>query len=141
MNIKVQTKECHICGLIVEQWETTYASDVCSYCGGPLCSGVRIAPGDISWRENEIYQKYIVGDADRVKKFEERHKEERERMHKSELIDLPSEPQCVPKCPTCGSTNVQRISTASRLGSAMLFGLASSKIGKTMECKNCGYKW
>ena len=22
-----------------------------------------------------------------------------------------------------------------------LFGLASSDVGKTMKCKNCGYKW
>ena len=141
MNIKVQTKECHVCGLIVEQWESAYASDVCSYCGSQLCIGTRIAPGDIAERENEIYQKYIAGDSDKVKKFEERHKEEKERAHKSEPVTLPSEPNCIPKCPTCGSTNVQRISTANRLGSTLLFGLASSKIGKTMECKNCGYKW
>ena len=48
---------------------------------------------------------------------------------------------CVPKCPTCGSTNIQKISVTKRLVSAGLFGLASSDIGKTMVCKNCGYKW
>lgn len=46
-----------------------------------------------------------------------------------------------PKCPTCGSTNVQKISTTKRWVSTGLFGLASSDIGKTMCCKNCGYKW
>lgn len=46
-----------------------------------------------------------------------------------------------PKCPTCNSTNIKKISTGSRLMSVGVFGLASSKIGKTMECKNCGYKW
>ena len=46
-----------------------------------------------------------------------------------------------PKCPHCGSTNISKISTASRLVSTSLFGLASSKVGKTMECKKCGYKW
>jgi predicted RNA-binding Zn-ribbon protein involved in translation (DUF1610 family) len=46
-----------------------------------------------------------------------------------------------PKCPTCGSTNVKSISMGNRWLSIGLFGLASSKIGKSMECKNCGYKW
>lgn len=46
-----------------------------------------------------------------------------------------------PKCPTCGSTNIKKISGTKRFVSTGLFGLASSNIGKTMECKNCGYKW
>lgn len=48
---------------------------------------------------------------------------------------------CVPKCPTCGSTNIKKISTANRMVSTGLFGLASSKIGKTHKCNNCGYTW
>lgn len=47
----------------------------------------------------------------------------------------------IPKCPTCGSTNIQKISTTRRLVTTGLFGLASSNVGKTMLCKNCGYKW
>lgn len=47
----------------------------------------------------------------------------------------------VPHCPTCNSTKVEKISTTKRLVSTGLFGLASSNIGKTMHCKNCGYKW
>lgn len=46
-----------------------------------------------------------------------------------------------PKCPTCGSTNIKDISTLNRVVSVGLFGLASGKIGKTKECKSCGYKW
>lgn len=47
----------------------------------------------------------------------------------------------VPKCPTCGSANVQKISGTKRFVTTGLFGLSSSDIGKTMLCKNCGYKW
>lgn len=47
----------------------------------------------------------------------------------------------IPKCPTCGSTNIQKISGTKRWLSTGLFGLASSDVGKTMVCKNCGYKW
>lgn len=45
----------------------------------------------------------------------------------------------IPKCPTCGSTNITKIGTFNRMMSTGLFGLASGKIGKTMRCKNCGY--
>lgn len=46
-----------------------------------------------------------------------------------------------PKCPTCNSTNVEKISfTKKAIGGAM-FGLFSSDVRKSMHCKNCGYKW
>lgn len=47
----------------------------------------------------------------------------------------------VPKCPTCGSTNIKKISGTKRFVSTGLFGLASGNVGKTMHCRNCGYKW
>ncbi len=48
----------------------------------------------------------------------------------------------VPKCPTCSSVNVERISTKSKVGKAIMFGiLAAGSIGKTFKCNNCGYKW
>ena len=50
-------------------------------------------------------------------------------------------PKNVPKCPTCGSTNVEKISTAKKAFGFAMVGLFSSNLGKTMECKNCGYKW
>ncbi len=49
--------------------------------------------------------------------------------------------QNVPKCPTCGSTNIEKISGSKRWLTTGLFGLGSSNVGKTMHCKNCGYKW
>lgn len=45
------------------------------------------------------------------------------------------------KCPVCGSTNVAKISTLNRSVSVATVGLASSKIGKQYECKNCKHKW
>ena len=49
--------------------------------------------------------------------------------------------QNIPKCPTCGSTNVKHISTLNRAVSIGVFGLFSSKIGKNYECQNCKMKW
>lgn len=45
------------------------------------------------------------------------------------------------KCPTCHSTNTQKISGVERATSVGLFGLFSKKIGKTWKCNSCGYTW
>ncbi len=47
----------------------------------------------------------------------------------------------VPKCPTCGSTNIKKLSTTGKVFSVGMIGLASSSAGKTFACKNCGYRW
>ena len=46
-----------------------------------------------------------------------------------------------PKCPTCGSTNLSKVSTMSKAGSVFMFGLLSQKVKKTWHCDNCGYEW
>jgi len=47
----------------------------------------------------------------------------------------------IPKCPTCGSTNLKKISGTSKAVSVALFGLLSTKRSKTFRCNNCGYEW
>ena len=47
----------------------------------------------------------------------------------------------VPKCPTCGSINVEKISITKKAFGGALFGLFSSDIRNTMHCKHCGCKW
>lgn len=47
----------------------------------------------------------------------------------------------VPKCPTCGSTDIKKISGGKRWLTTGIFGLASSDVGKTMQCNSCGAKW
>ena len=49
--------------------------------------------------------------------------------------------QNIPKCPICGSTNIQKISGTKKVASAILLGIFSTDIGKTFECKNCGMKF
>ena len=49
--------------------------------------------------------------------------------------------QNTPKCPTCGSTNVRPISATKKATGFVLAGVFSSNFGKTMHCKQCGYKW
>ena len=47
----------------------------------------------------------------------------------------------VPKCPTCGSTNIRKIGGVERGASIWAFGIFSKKINKTFKCNNCGYTW
>lgn len=46
-----------------------------------------------------------------------------------------------PKCPTCGSTNLKKVSTTSKVTSVAMWGLFSQKIKKTWHCNNCKYEW
>ena len=45
------------------------------------------------------------------------------------------------KCPNCEKNAGYKIGIVSKGVSVGLLGLASSKIGKTYKCKNCGYIW
>lgn len=47
----------------------------------------------------------------------------------------------VPKCPTCQSTNIKKISTAKKATHGIMFGIFSKTAFSQFECCNCGYKW
>ena len=47
-----------------------------------------------------------------------------------------------PKCPICQSTNLSKITTTSKAGKIILFGIfGAGDIGKTWKCNNCGSKF
>jgi hypothetical protein len=46
-----------------------------------------------------------------------------------------------PKCITCGSTNIKKISTSAKAINTLAFGLLGTKRNKTFHCNNCGYEW
>lgn len=46
-----------------------------------------------------------------------------------------------PKCPTCGSTNISKISATSKAIGAIGFGLLSKTARSQFKCNKCGYKW
>lgn len=47
----------------------------------------------------------------------------------------------IPKCPICGSTNINKITGTERAVSVIGFGIFSKKINKSYKCKHCGYTW
>lgn len=49
--------------------------------------------------------------------------------------------QYVPKCPTCGCPDIEKIGGIERAGSILTLGIFSKKINKSFKCTNCGYMW
>lgn len=48
----------------------------------------------------------------------------------------------IPKCPTCGSPDIEKISGASKAAKVFLFGIfAAGAVSKTFKCNNCDAKW
>ena len=43
-----------------------------------------------------------------------------------------------PKCPTCQSTNIKKVSGLSKAGSVALWGIFSQKVKKQWHCNGCG---
>lgn len=64
---------------------------------------------------------------------EECYKDQNEQRQDQEVLK--------PHCPTCGSTNVKKISDLRKAGGAIMFGLFSKTARSQFECGNCGYKW
>lgn len=46
-----------------------------------------------------------------------------------------------PKCPTCQSTNLKKITATSKIVNTAMFGIFGTKRHKTFHCNNCGYEW
>ena len=51
------------------------------------------------------------------------------------------EEENLPKCPTCSSTNIEKISSFDKAAGAVMFGLFSKTARSQFKCRNCGYKW
>lgn len=58
-----------------------------------------------------------------------------------EAKELFEEAKQSPACPTCGSTNLKKISTTAKAMNTAFFGLVGTKRYKTFHCNNCGYEW
>lgn len=79
--------------------------------------------------EQERRDKHIVATDEDYEK--EKLKQNQENLRK----------QNIPKCPTCGSTNIKKISTSKKIRGGLMFGLFSRNVRNTFECLNCKYKW
>lgn len=130
----------------------------CDFCGTPMfqtSESTTITISNTSWpkTEDEI-DSYIYSLLEKCDKVEE-YDIEAHRIYKQKLRErvmarrkqqsnqqsaTPSSTN-QPHCPTCGSTDIIKISAAKKAVGAGLFGLFSKTAKSQFECKNCGYKW
>lgn len=57
------------------------------------------------------------------------------------LTSSDSESKNVPTCPTCHSTNIEKIGTGTKVVGFATVGIFSKNFGKTFHCKDCDYRW
>lgn len=152
-----KTFVCPKCGSFSTATDVV-ATIQCDFCGTPMfqtSESTTITISNTSWpkTEDEI-DSYIYSLLEKCDKVEE-YDIEAHRIYKQKLRErvmarrkqqsnqqsaTPSSTN-QPHCPTCGSTDIIKISAAKKAMGAGLFGLFSKTAKSQFECKNCGYKW
>lgn len=94
----------------------------------------------ISLEEIIRYRRMLATDEERRRMNQEDTAREQREKEKRQ-IEQNQKVEFVPKCPTCGSSDIKKISTTAKVVGAGLFGLFSKTAKSQFECKNCGYKW
>lgn len=104
--------------------------------------------GDVThWREilideevskNPQFERELVGS----KMSEEEHDKIIDSIIQNQAkMNMQAKNPNIPKCPTCQSENIKKISVAKRATHGALFGIFSKTAFSQFECNNCGYKW
>lgn len=138
---------CDKCGFLEDVFleECDSSLHVCRICAGNLkpvskeytdFTGMIIEPD----REQEFIEKVLKAEPN----FDQTAYDERIEYVKTcnrQYEMLKQEQANQPKCPTCGSTNVQKITGLERGISVATLGLFSKKINKSFKCNHCGYTW
>ena len=82
----------------------------------------------------------FIGKKDPLRMVRYKSREEAKKRSEELQWELKHPPQ-IPRCPTCKSADIHRISGSERVGSVITLGLFSKKINKSFKCNNCGYTW
>lgn len=143
---------CRKCGRIVQE-ENNKSEQKCDYCNNLILP----IPDEFLGGKSKLFIKKELKDLfinDYIKSSPEfdqylfEHREEdifnkriSDRAELAHGASILEEKSRVPKCPTCGSTNIRRMSGVERGVSIATFGILSKKINKTFKCSNCGYTW
>lgn len=94
----------------------------------------------------EDYQKQVqkkIQLNQRLNDWEKRKLLEQQSKNLAQMQKEKDKQNCIPKCPICGSTNVNKITAGSRVVKIAVFGVvgAVDDAGKTYKCENCGSKF
>lgn len=94
----------------------------------------------------EDYQKQVqkrIQLDQRLNDFEKRKMLERQAKNLAQMQKEKDKQNCIPRCPICGSANINKISIGSRAVKTAAFGVIGGvdDAGKTYKCGNCGSKF
>lgn len=94
----------------------------------------------------EEYEKQIQKERQSLRRHSEYHKNQIHDCQAKNLEAIQKEKDkqnCIPKCPICGSTNIQKITIGTRAVKTAAFGVIGvvDDAGKTYKCDNCGSKF
>lgn len=133
--------------------EISDKSEVCIHCGYPIMAE-KVPEFDfnsecpvcksIKWHYNKINGRVsceTCGYVGAVNKQLAKIYDDKQENTNIQEVPIVTNNTIIPKCPTCGSTNIERISAGKKLAGSMLFGLFSKDAKSTFHCKNCNYKW
>lgn len=73
--------------------------------------------------------------------YESRMSQFRSQVQQQEEAKQKVEEKSKPHCPTCGSTNIEKISATSKAVNTIVFGIFGTKRHKSFHCNNCKYEW
>ena len=147
---------CPVCGYITYESVLTGSAieKKCLSCGSALqgtgkdhdyyfkkAFEVRVKDGNFPKQVAEVVRKEFYYDNPLFdkEKYEAREQADRERIERNKAGLNPLDN--LPKCPTCGSTNLSRLSGVGMITMFGGFGVTDGNAGKTFQCNNCGYHW
>lgn len=142
---------CKKCGRIVQRL-SKQLDKPCNYCNSNLFLVPDVFLDDSKILINNALKDQFINDyiksSPEFDQYLFEHREEdmfNKRMSDREKLahgaSILEEQSRVPKCPTCGSTNIRRMSGGERGASIWAFGIFSKKSNKTFKCENCGDTW
>lgn len=144
---------CRRCGRIAQE-SYTRSEEICDCCGNilyPVPKNYLLEEFDFIFKDEGSKQTLIEDLVKTSPEFDPYLFEHRDEILEKQSADLNAklehgkaileEKNRLPRCPSCGSTNISKIGLVSRGVSTLFLGLASSKIGSTHKCNNCGTTW
>lgn len=135
INVKAgSVKSCTVCGNVMEPVPTEYLMPNGTF----FKSGEERERLILNIKATDTYDETIGNAKEEIKK----QKEKEEQEHINIVNQKMRENQFKLTCPICGSSNIQKISTAGKYAKVYAFGLlGADSLGKRWKCNVCGSKF